>query len=115
MLQEIKQLFFAYRNGIVADTLRRAGMPYKMIFGLQVPQISEIAKTLKETHTPEEILTLANALWNDKGVRESRLLACYLFDPKSISAEKVEKLKTDLQTPEERDMLNFRILRHLEG
>ena len=45
-LQSIKKDFFVFRNGIVADTLRKAGMPHKVIFGLQIPQIAAIAKDL---------------------------------------------------------------------
>ena len=42
-LQQIKSRFMAMRNGIVADALRKGGMPHKVIFGLNVPQLSEIA------------------------------------------------------------------------
>ena len=38
--QEIKRRFFAMRNGIVADTIRKAGLQDKMIFGLNLPQIT---------------------------------------------------------------------------
>lgn len=37
MIAEIKKEFFTYRNGMLADTLRRYGMPHKVIFGLEVP------------------------------------------------------------------------------
>ena len=46
-MKEIKHLFFTYRNGAVADTLRRYGMPYKIIFGLDIPRIAEIARGLQ--------------------------------------------------------------------
>ena len=38
------------RNGIVADTLRKAGSPYRIIFGLNLPQISEIARVTGCNH-----------------------------------------------------------------
>ena len=40
MLKEIKHQFMAFRNGIVADALRKAGYDYKVIFGLQLPQLT---------------------------------------------------------------------------
>ena len=43
-IKEIKHSFLAFRNGIVSDTLRKAGMPYGIIFGLQLPQLAEIAR-----------------------------------------------------------------------
>ena len=39
-IKQIKHNFMAYRNGIVSDTLRKAGMPYNIIFGTQLPQIA---------------------------------------------------------------------------
>ena len=49
-MQIIKRRFFAMRNGIIADTLRKAGLDYRMIFGLNLPQITDIAADLP--HTP---------------------------------------------------------------
>ena len=71
-LKNIRHQFFAFRNGIVADALRKQ-FDYRMIFGLQIPQIAEIARQ----YTPSS--ELAETLWAEKGNRESRLLATYLF------------------------------------
>ena len=106
-LQSIKKDFFVFRNGIVADTLRKAGMPHKVIFGLQIPQIAAIAKDL----TPSS--ELAEALWNDSEVRESRILATYLFPVDEMSLEKATWLLGSVRTPEESDMLAFRLLKRL--
>lgn len=96
----------AFRNGIVADTLRKAGMNYEIIFGLQIPQLSQIAK---QVDNPE----LAEELWQDKKVRESRLLACYIFAPETVDEEMALRLSSDVQTREEADILCFRLLRRL--
>lgn len=106
-LSEIKKEFFSLRNGMIADTLRKAGMPYKMIFGLNVPQLAEIARRL----VPSE--PLAESLWRDREVRESRLLATYLFPPEQMSLQKALQLAADIRTPEEGDMLAFRIFKRL--
>ncbi len=106
-LQEIKKSFFVFRNGVIADVLRKAGMPYKVIFGLQIPQLAEIARGL------EPSTALADALWADSEVRESRILACYLFPPAEVSEEKARALLASVRTPEERDMLFFRLLNRL--
>lgn len=108
MLQDIKKEFFALRNGIIADTLRKAGMHYKVIFGLQIPQIAGIARK----HIPSE--ELAQSLWNDRNVRESRLLASYIFPLETVNIEKALALVADAQTPEEADMLAFRIFKRLD-
>lgn len=96
-----------YRNGIISDTLRKAGMPYSIIFGLQLPQLAAIAREY------EPSLELAAELWNDENVRESRLLACYLFPVESITEENAITLAESLLTKEEADILCFRLLRRL--
>lgn len=107
IIKDIKHQFMVFRNGIVADTLRNAGMDYHIIFGLQLPQLSGIARTV----TPD--LSVAQELWNDRNVRESRLLACYLFPKEKVSEELALKLGESVQTFEEADILCFRLLRYL--
>lgn len=107
MIKKIKHQFMAYRNGIISDTLRKAGMPYNIIFGLQLPQLSAIAREI------EPSMELAMELWSDKGVRESRLLACWVFPAESMSEEICIQLASSLQTKEEADILCFRLLRKL--
>lgn len=105
-LKEIKYLFLVYRNGIVADSLKSATYPYQLIYGLQLPEITQISKKFQKD------LTLADELWSQSHIRESRLLACHLF-PFDIEMEKAENLIADLKTFEEAEILNFRLLRNL--
>lgn len=80
-LKEIKALFMTYRNGIIADTLRSAGWTHSVIFGLNLPQITDIAR-----QQPAPDVDLALELWNDRNVRESRLITPFLL-PKIISKQ----------------------------
>lgn len=107
MIKQIKHLFMTYRNGIIADTLRNAGMPYEIIFGLQLPQLTAIA------HEFEPSMDLSMQLWADRKVRESRLLACYLFPIDEMNESKALELGESVQTKEEADILCFRLLRRL--
>lgn len=111
----------AYRNGIVADTLRKAGYPHKIIFGLQLPQLKQIADQVRQDLSPERhedissqtrVSSLARDLWKDRDVRESRLLATYLMDPMALTPGECLKLAEESLTQEEADMLAFRVLRH---
>lgn len=106
-MKEIKHLFFTYRNGAVADTLRRYGVPHKTIFGLDVPRLAEIARG----QTPS--VELADRLWADRDVRESRLLAAYLYPPQEVDMDKAMALACDVRTQEEADMLAFRLFKRL--
>ena len=69
-LREVKQQFFALRNGLLADMLRKqCQLTQKVIFGLNLPQIRDIALRAGED------AELASRLWADVDCRESRLLA----------------------------------------
>ena len=108
-IREIKHLFMTYRNGAVADSLRQAGITcYRIVFGLNVPQIAEIARR------NEKSMELAEWLWADNGVRESRLLASYLFVQERVDMDYACRLIDELQTTEEADMLCFRLLKYLD-
>lgn len=86
-IKRVKHEFMAYRNGIVSDTLRKAGMPYSVIFGLQLPQLTQIAKGIGKSEA------IADYLWDDKGVRESRLLASYVYQKKPYQKKKLTFLQ----------------------
>lgn len=106
-LRDIKQSFFAYRNGVVADALKTV-MPYTVVFGLQVPQLAEIARSLPADRD------LAQRLWQERHVRESRLLATYLFPAVGTTLEEALELSRDVATHEEADMLAFRLLKRMQ-
>ncbi len=105
-LQQIKRRFFALRNGVIADTLRKGGSPFRIIFGLNVPQIADIAR---ETGPDED---LARALWNNTSTRESMLLAPMLMDPAAVTPERAAGMIDRSPCAEVTDMLCHRLLRH---
>lgn len=103
---KIKQRFFTFRNGLLADMLRRQGVsPHRTIFGLNVIQLREIAA---ETGCDPQ---LAEQLWADTEVRESRLLAPMIAEP---MAEKLGWLD-EVQSAEEADLLCHSLLRRCPG
>lgn len=106
-MQNVKRRMFALRNGIVADALRRAGDPHRIIFGLTLPQISEIAMAAGTDSA------LADMLWANDTTRESRLLAPYLYDKQAVDISKAMQLATSVVCVEEADILCHRLLRHL--
>ncbi len=112
-IQEIKKEFFTFRNGFLADTLRKAGMPYAVIFGLNVPQLGDIARRVLGDSTDENRNALARELWSDTKVRESRLLACWLFNPETLGIDEAKDMMDSVRTREEADILAFRLLRRL--
>lgn len=106
ILRDVKQRFFVFRNGLLADMLRRQGVSaHRTIFGLNVPQLREIAA---EAGTDP---ALAELLWADADVRESRLLAPMIDAP---TAEALERMD-GVQTAEEADILCHSLLRRCPG
>lgn len=103
---EVKRQFFAYRNGLLADMLRKQTFDsHRLIFGLNLPQLMEIANQIGTDEA------LAKALWADVDCRESRLLAPMVC-PRNVSGL---SWLSDVTTPEEADILCHRLLRHQPG
>lgn len=105
--RSIRKQFFAYRNGILADTLRSAGNVYSVIFGLNLHQIVEIASQV----TPNA--ELSQSLWNDKKCREARLIAPMLMPRDVFSKQMAMQWCEDVSCYEEADVFCHRLLRYM--
>ncbi|MDE6018776.1 MAG: DNA alkylation repair protein [Muribaculaceae bacterium] len=112
ILAAIRKEFFALRNGMIADTLRKGGLEQKYIFGLQLPQIKDLALRFAPEND-ENASELARSLWSDKECREARILACHLMPPTLMTKEEALNWAGDSTSREESDILAFRLLRHL--
>lgn len=107
-IREIKSQFFALRNGVIADRLRTAGSPYKIIFGLLIPQIEQIAAKVGQS------VELAEALWENATTRESQLLATMVYPIEAFTSDKAVEWARNAATTELVDSLCFRLARHLD-
>ena len=78
----IKTALRAAMNGIAASTIRESGMGYKLVFGVELPRLREIAKEYCQTASaegPEHLRQLARELWQEN-IRECKMLAV-MFHP----------------------------------
>lgn len=107
-MQTVKRRFFAMRNGAVADNMRRLGANYRIIFGLNLPQIVEIAKD-----TPCSSV-LAEALWKNQSTRESMLMAPMIYPREEFVFETACIWVSQVPTAEVADVLCHRLLRHMD-
>ena len=107
-MQTVKRRFFAMRNGAVADNMRRLGANYRIIFGLNLPQIVDIAK---DTPNSSE---LAEALWKNQSTRESMLLAPMIYPREEFVFETACKWVSQVPTTEVADILCHRLLRYMD-
>lgn len=105
--QTIKRRFFAMRNGVIADAIRKSGASYPLVFGLNLPQIKEIADEL-----PIE-KELADELWADVRTRESLLLAPMIYPQGEMDVETACRWLSESPTPEVTDVVCHRLLRYL--
>ena len=105
-MQNVKRRMFALRNGVIADRLRRAGDPHRVIFGLNLPQLVEVAQATGAD------AALARQLWANATTRESRLLAPMVMPREEMTAAEALEWAATLQDAEEADILCHRLLRH---
>lgn len=110
--REARQRMFAFRNGIVADTLRQAGLPHEIILGLNLPQITEIAKDIRG-ESEADAHELGLRLWADTKCREARLLALRLFDPGLLDTPALLAMTESLRSREEADIMRLWLMRRL--
>lgn len=104
-MQILKRRFFAMRNGLLADQLRRAGSPFRIIFGLNVIQIKEIAADYGHD------ASMAAKLWANATTRESMLMAPMLWRSEDFTADELVALCGSSPHAEVSDMLCHRLLR----
>lgn len=104
-MQTLKRRFFAMRNGLLADQLRHAGSKFRIIFGLNIIQLNDIARDYG--HDPE----LAEALWANTTTRESLLLAPMLWQPDDFTSDCLMQLCTSVPDPEIADMVCHKLIK----
>ena len=106
-MQQIKRHFFAMRNGVIADVLRKAGSPFRIIFGLTLPQLTDVAKA---TGMNAE---LSRRLWDNKTTRCSMLLAPMIMPAEEITLGEVMQWIAEAPSTEVTDVLCLKLLRRL--
>lgn len=114
ILRGIRKEFFAFRNGIVADTLRKAGDPHTMIMGCLLVDISGIATRFGEAiGEPEQRAAIASELWSDINSRECRLAAPMLYPADMMTLELAVKWCEAVETVEVADNLCHKLMRKI--
>ncbi len=114
ILRGIRKEFFAFRNGIVADTLRKAGDPHTMIMGCLLVDISGIASRFGEAiGEAEQRAAIASELWSDTNSRECRLAAPMLYPADMMTLELAVKWCEDVETVEIADNLCHKLMRKI--
>ena len=103
---EIKKALRAAMNGVLSAKMREAGMPYKLVFGVELPRLLEISKEF----APD--LKLALELWNEN-IRECKILAVLLLPDGEMTADLAEIWVSEIPTAEIAQILVMYQLRNL--
>lgn len=117
-MQRVKRRFFAMRNGALAAQMDAHGKKYKINFGLNIPQISEIARDFIPGGTELEGLKafdqveFARLLRANDSTRESMLIAPMLFPPEALTEAEARSWMMAVATPEVADVLMLKLLRN---
>ena len=114
LLRGIRKEFFAFRNGIIADKLRKAGDPHGMIMGCLLVDVVNIMRqaslTMGDNDTRAQV---AQELWNDTNSRECRLAAPMLYPAELMTLEQAQQWCLSVETVEVADNLCHKLLRHI--
>lgn len=121
-MQRVKRRFFAMRNGDLAAQMAALGAVYQINFGLNLPQIAEIARDFlpggAEAPTPDEwfdYADFARRLRSNISTRESMLIAPMLFPVELLEADEALAWAREVPTAEVADILCMKLLRRYAG
>ena len=105
-IQKIKSELRPYMNGVLSQSLRERGLRYKLIFGVELPRLKEIASHYEKNHD------LAQALWKED-IRECRILAGMLQPVETFFPEICDIWMEDMRDVEMADFTCMNLFRHL--
>lgn len=103
MLNDIKKELRASMNGILSTRMREAGMPFRLIFGVELPRLQSIADEFHQD------AVLAIQLWS-QNIRETKLLAIMLMPPEAFTKETANTWAETMVTAEEAQVMAMKLL-----
>ena len=104
-LQEIKRSFRLYMNGPAAQSMRQKGLNYKLIWGVSLTDLKEIAKE----YAPNA--ELAQALFQEP-IRECKILSILLMPIKDLQEHTAEVWMNQIETQELAEIFVLHLLQH---
>ena len=111
-VQDIKQCFRSYMDGVAASSMRAKGLHYRMIWGISIMHLKEIAEEIKSQDSNIPLCDLAQQLWKED-CRECKILATLLMPCDAMTEQMAYEWLGTLPTQEMSEWLAFNLLRHL--
>lgn len=105
-IKEIKQSFRLLMNGEASRSLREKGVEYKLIWGISLPQLKQMAQKYEKSYA------LAVELWK-QDIRECKVLATLLMPPDEMPEEVAEIWMEQTRTQEMAEVEAFNLFQYL--
>ena len=111
-LSAVHKLFRGRQNVVTSTLLRQHGYQYRVAFGCSLPDVKELCQRIREwLADPEsplsglDVTEVAEALWADTAVRESRLAAPMLYPRGTMTLDVAQRWAQTIPTPEVADVV----------
>lgn len=111
-LSTIHKLFRGRQNIVVSSLLREHGYRYRVAFGCSLPDVKQLAQQILQMLSDEssplsglEPVEVAESLWADESIRESKLAAPLLYPRGTMTVEVAERWADHIPTPEVADVV----------
>lgn len=105
-VRQIKSQLRLFMNGVLSQSLREKGLKYRLIFGVELPRLREIAAGYEPNHE------LAQALWKED-IRECKILAAYLQPTETFYPEIADIWMEQIHNSELADYVCMALFRRL--
>ena len=108
MIDQLKAELRAAMNGIASRAIRESGMGYRLVYGVELPRLRQIAADV----TPDRRLT--QTLWQED-IRECKLLAIMLYPLEEFDTD-IAEVWVDSIRPEQAELaqvLSMDLLCHM--
>ena len=107
-IQEIKQKLRLTMNGVASADMRKAGIGYKLNFGVGLPALKEIAQDIEKS--PE----LAAALWKED-IRECRILAALVYPQELFLPDMADLWIEQIEYPDLAEVCSMYLCSRMQG
>ena len=105
---DIKQKLRLSMNGVASADMRKAGIGYKLNFGVGIPALKQIASEVEKS--PE----LAAALWKED-IRECRILAALLYPEDQFLPDMADLWIEQIEFPDLAEVCSMYLFSRMQG
>lgn len=105
-IKALKKEFRSLMNGVLSSSMREKGLTYRVIFGVELGRLHELADSMEQDHA------LAQALWKED-IRECRILSAMLQPSDSFYPEIADIWIESMRFQEEAELTVMNLFQRL--